>query len=249
MRLGHVAVVSEVLTDRVIRVTHANWGGSRGKVEENVTVVDVSDANDWSAVKVWAEASGAWISRLDLAHDDFEGRTVTIRKARRWYRAGGFTANGRRPVALLYHDLGSGKGKTFQVGERESGKLVRIYEKGKQLGDPASPWVRVEVEWRNKDRLIPWDAVTRPGPYLAGAYPCLAFLSAEQSRIRTARAIFDTSYERMVQTVRRNAGRMLNVMLHVNRGDAAAVLLQVVRPGVPKRLQGTHFGDDGPCEP
>lgn len=53
MRLGHVAVVSEVLTDRVIRVTHANWGGSRGKVEENVTVVDVSDANDWSAVKVW----------------------------------------------------------------------------------------------------------------------------------------------------------------------------------------------------
>ncbi|GAA0613344.1 hypothetical protein GCM10009422_05370 [Brevundimonas kwangchunensis] len=53
MRLGHVAVVSEILTDRVIRVTHANWGGSRGKVEENVTVVDVSDDNDWTEVKVW----------------------------------------------------------------------------------------------------------------------------------------------------------------------------------------------------
>lgn len=53
MRLGHVAVVSEILTDRVIRVTHANWGGSRGKVEENVTVVDVSPAGDWTAVKVW----------------------------------------------------------------------------------------------------------------------------------------------------------------------------------------------------
>ena len=53
MSRGHVAVVSEVLTDRVIRVTHANWGGSRGKVEENVTVVDVSDKGDWSAVKVW----------------------------------------------------------------------------------------------------------------------------------------------------------------------------------------------------
>ncbi|RZJ30997.1 MAG: CHAP domain-containing protein [Brevundimonas sp.] len=53
MNRGHVAVVSEVLTDRVIRVTHANWGGSRGKVEENVTVVDVSNDNDWSAVKVW----------------------------------------------------------------------------------------------------------------------------------------------------------------------------------------------------
>lgn len=53
MSAGHVAVVSDVLTDRVIRVTHANWGGSRGKVEENVTVVDVSPSGDWSRVKVW----------------------------------------------------------------------------------------------------------------------------------------------------------------------------------------------------
>ena len=53
MSRGHVAVVSDILTDRVVRVTHANWGGSRGKVEENVTVVDVSPANDWSQVKVW----------------------------------------------------------------------------------------------------------------------------------------------------------------------------------------------------
>jgi surface antigen len=59
MTRGHVAVVSEVLTDRIIRVTHANWGGSRGKVEENVTVADVSEAGDWSAVKVWYGPSNA----------------------------------------------------------------------------------------------------------------------------------------------------------------------------------------------
>ncbi|MBX3476812.1 MAG: CHAP domain-containing protein [Brevundimonas sp.] len=53
MSRGHVAVVSDILTDRVIRVTHANWGGSRGRVEENVTVVDVSSEGDWSRVKVW----------------------------------------------------------------------------------------------------------------------------------------------------------------------------------------------------
>ena len=53
MNRGHVAVVSDILTERVIRVTHANWGGSRGRVEENVTVVDVSSAGDWSRVKVW----------------------------------------------------------------------------------------------------------------------------------------------------------------------------------------------------
>jgi surface antigen len=56
MKLGHVAVVSRVLTDRVIQVTHANWsliGGSRGKVEKDVTVVDVSMTGDWTRVKVW----------------------------------------------------------------------------------------------------------------------------------------------------------------------------------------------------
>ena len=62
MRLGHVAVVSQVLTDRVIQVTHANWsliGGRRGQVEKDVTVVDVSDAGDWSRVKVWFDPTGA----------------------------------------------------------------------------------------------------------------------------------------------------------------------------------------------
>ena len=36
MRLGHVAVVSQVLTDRVIQISQANWSlinGSRGQVE------------------------------------------------------------------------------------------------------------------------------------------------------------------------------------------------------------------------
>lgn len=56
MRLGHVAVVSQVLTDRVIQISHANWsriGGTRGQIERDVTVIDVSPEGDWSDVKVW----------------------------------------------------------------------------------------------------------------------------------------------------------------------------------------------------
>jgi surface antigen len=56
MTLGHVAVVSQVLTDRVIQITHANWSlidGSRGQIEKDVTVIDVSPQGDWSEVKVW----------------------------------------------------------------------------------------------------------------------------------------------------------------------------------------------------
>ncbi|MGC1300864.1 MAG: CHAP domain-containing protein [Caulobacteraceae bacterium] len=60
MAKGHVAVVSHVLTDRIIQVTHANWSvidGHRGQVEKDVTVVDVSPTGDWSQVKVWYDPS------------------------------------------------------------------------------------------------------------------------------------------------------------------------------------------------
>lgn len=48
--LGHVAVVSEVVSDREIRVDHANW--ARNKLSFDMTVVDVSRKNDWSLVRV-----------------------------------------------------------------------------------------------------------------------------------------------------------------------------------------------------
>ena len=56
MRVGHVATVTQVISDRIIKVTHANWSrinGSKGQVERDVTVVDASDNGDWSKVKVW----------------------------------------------------------------------------------------------------------------------------------------------------------------------------------------------------
>ena len=56
MPAGHVAMVSEVVSERVIRITHANWSpinGRRGQVEHDVEVMDVSPANDWTQVRVW----------------------------------------------------------------------------------------------------------------------------------------------------------------------------------------------------
>lgn len=58
MRSGHVATVTQVLSDRIIKVTHANWGGARGQIEHDVTVIDTSTKNDWSAVKVWYRPIG-----------------------------------------------------------------------------------------------------------------------------------------------------------------------------------------------
>ena len=50
MRLGHVGVVSEVVSDREIILNHANW--SRNQVSLNMGVVDISKNNDWTLVRV-----------------------------------------------------------------------------------------------------------------------------------------------------------------------------------------------------
>ncbi len=52
MRLGHVAMVSKVVSDREVLLTHANWS-RRGGIERDVRAIDVSAAGDWSQVKVW----------------------------------------------------------------------------------------------------------------------------------------------------------------------------------------------------
>ena len=50
MHLGHVAVVSRVINNREIEIDHANWAGNG--IMHNVPVVDVSENNDWTAVRV-----------------------------------------------------------------------------------------------------------------------------------------------------------------------------------------------------
>lgn len=61
MKLGHVAAVSKIVDSRTMLVTHSNWSridGRRGQIERDVRVVDVSEDNDWSQVRVWYAALG-----------------------------------------------------------------------------------------------------------------------------------------------------------------------------------------------
>ncbi|MCQ0092804.1 CHAP domain-containing protein [Roseovarius sp. M141] len=50
MPMGHVAVVSEVLAPNRVLVDHANW--HRNQISQGMTVIDVSNAGDWSAVRL-----------------------------------------------------------------------------------------------------------------------------------------------------------------------------------------------------
>ncbi|MEH3045663.1 CHAP domain-containing protein [Sphingomonas adhaesiva] len=57
MPVGHVAMVSKVVSAREVLLTHANWS-RRGGIERDVRAVDVSEAGDWSKVRVWFAAVG-----------------------------------------------------------------------------------------------------------------------------------------------------------------------------------------------
>lgn len=192
---------------------------------------------DWNKVYEWGLLTGSIMTRCDLAHDDYQGKTVNIEICQNWYKKGLFNWNGRPPKPFLYDDCGTGDGKTYRIGKRKNGKELRMYEKGKEQGDPNDPWFRVETEFRNKDRIIPWDILVKPGQYLAGSYKALNYLSEEQIKIKTIKKQKDMTYEQTVDWVRTAAGKAINVIIQENDGDLSAVFDLIVREGIPKRLE------------
>jgi phage replication initiation protein len=116
------------------------------------------------------------ISRIDLAHDDFDGDTLSVDWAeKQWWDGGYIFKKGGRPPEI--QKLGnwnrpSGKGRTVTIGQRTSSKFCRFYEKGKKEGDKASIWCRCEVEFKNTSMIILPEVLLNPLQYFCGAYPC-----------------------------------------------------------------------------
>lgn len=214
------------------------WGGKaqRGTVHVEINGTGCTRIADWTLVRSWGEAQSAWITRIDLAHDDLDGAQCNVPQVLKWHEQRGFNCGGRNAKVKLagdWHDLTDGR--TIYIGTRGN-KMLRCYEKGKQLGDTASEWFRVELELRNKNRHLPWEMLTKPGQYLAGAYPCLGFLALEQVKLKTVQKATAMSLECMTANASRLSGKAINVLMKVHRGDATKVIQLLRRQGVPKRL-------------
>lgn len=191
----------------------------------------------WPAfVALFRDALGGRITRWDGAVDDYAG-VHSVDAAVALYLQGDFNLTNKRPGCKSAGNWidPDGSGRTFYIGKRRNGKLLRVYEKGQQLGMPTSPWVRWEVEFHNVDRVIPWEVLLEPGRFLAGAYPALAWAHGAGSRIQTIRRSDEISYAHLVKHARRTNGRLVNVMME-RGGDAAEVVAALRRDGVPKRL-------------
>jgi phage replication initiation protein len=230
---------SAVLADGAGKIA---WGGEsqRGRILFSLMGAGCSMVKDWQGLQSWLELHRATIKRADVAHDDHEGKHINIAWAVDQYKAGGFNAGGRMPRSECAGDWmngdGNTHGRTLYIGSRSSGKLARCYEKGKQLGDAESQWTRIEVEWRAQDRHIPYDILTRPGQYLAGAYPCLAVLDQVQSVIKTIVKAAQIVYEKAVENAKQHVGKLINLMMHVEGGDFVGVVQKLTREGFPRRI-------------
>lgn len=178
----------------------------------------------------------ATITRWDGAVDEYDGEH-SVDHAVELYKAGKFNAGGNKASCSQHGNWidPDGSGRTFEVGKRKNGKMLRIYEKGKQLGDPNSPWVRWELELHSRDRVIPWEVLLNPGGYVAGSYQCMDWVNEEACRIKTTKKTLTISYKELIDSARLGYGRLINVMQEIE-GSPENVIKKLSRPGTPSRM-------------
>lgn len=236
-----------------IRIATVALGGSS---TGNTMMVDVtgkgcSMIDDWQAVFATLQDLDARLTRVDTALDLMEG--FTIEQFEDLYFAGEFNCGGRIPKRRAY-ESGDSKnpyrdGRTLYLGKKTNGKELCIYEKGKQLGDSESEWLRVEIRFGNKDRVIPHDIVLNPTTYFAGAFIALEDLvESIKTKIKTDQK--DIAIEERTIVLKRLThylvsayGKTIYQLAHELKMDYQALyeLLQV--PGVPRRLEKSVVAD------
>lgn len=223
------------------RLGHIGIGGNQDTVQIHLDGKGCLQARDGWETRLhdWLVkyAVDPRITRVDLAHDDFEGET-TVDHMFAAYHHGAFTNGGRPPRCELKGDwiMPDGQGRTLYVGSRENGLLYRGYEKGREQGDESSPWVRHEVQLGNKCRVIPLNVLIFPGQYFAGTYDALAPFTEKQVRIHTEKKQVEASFKHVVEVAKNQVGRAVNLMLDTLK-DPAKVVEALIRDGYPKAFQ------------
>lgn len=195
-------------------------GGQNQTVLVSLSGKGIAAAKDgWELrLKTFLEQSQrARITRLDLAHDDYIGAMYSVDKADEDHTNGLFNCGGRNPRCEYRGDWKNpdGKGRSFYVGNRKNGKFCRVYEKGRELGSPSSDWVRVEVEFKSVDRVIPFDALIRPGEYLAAAYPAFGWISEHQERILTTQKETQAGVSQAIKWMRHQCGAYVHHLVQL----------------------------------
>lgn len=192
---------------------------------------------DWEGVSELLQSLDAKITRLDLAVDFLEGEH-TVEEAVSLYEFGGFSLGKNSPSSRIDGDWLNGvAGRTLYVGKAQNGKMLRVYEKGRQLGDPDSEWVRFEVQLGSRDRVIPFEAMTDRDEFFAGCYPALAaMLEQEGIAIPTMQAKARTTLAHLWHHLKRCYGKTIDALVTHTSAPYAELIEEVRVIGLPARL-------------
>lgn len=224
------------------------WGGEsqRGRCFLSIDGGGCRAIRDWDTVSAWiGSLPGYRLTRVDLAVDLHDGE-YTVDDAATWAAEGQFTYNGRPPSLDTQGDwLTRRDGRTLYVGKSANGKMLRVYEKGKQLGDLDSFWNRFEVQFGNRDRELPLEILTMRDTYFAGAYPALErVLAVVTTPIRTIRATTRATLDQALKHMKRSYGKWVDFF--TRSGSTSADLVERVRVvAVPRRLNLASVADVG----
>ncbi|WDS36973.1 replication initiation factor domain-containing protein [Pseudoxanthomonas sp.] len=236
---------SSILVDRDGEVVgRIGLGGNRDSVCVSLSGAGCKWVKNWHTCRMHLQDMKARISRVDVAHDDYEGERLDVHALRAAAQRGEFAEGGCPPRHRFLSDEGYNTGNTLYVGAKGHKELC-VYEKGKQLGDKFSRWVRAEVRLYGKHMSIPFDVLTSPGDYLRGSYGVLRdLITGLCSRLATTRKTVEASGLAMVRWAKRQIGPTLNVLrgaFHDSWGEFLET--HVVREGHPGRFRGIPKGE------
>jgi phage replication initiation protein len=205
-------------------------------------------AERWLALRAKLESTAGRLTRVDVAHDDFKG-DHTVKDCLRMYAEGAFDKRGQHPKAQHLDDLGSRAGQTVYVGTRASEHYLCVYDKGQQLGDVESPWVRWEVRFSASSRKeIALDILRDPVSYFRGAYPVLDFIAGCLLRFVSLGENRAACMKSLFRHVKRQYGKAFNFLQHFFKDDEAlgAYVVTLSRPGLPVWAYGYLAAETGP---
>lgn len=200
----------------------------------------------WPLVAKRIEELHGRISRCDVAHDDYDGKTVNVHALRQAALRGEFAESGRPPKHRFLSDEGHGTGSTLYVGAKGHKELC-VYEKGKEQGLPESSWTRLEVRFYGKHaegRCVPLDVLRDPVAYLRGSYSVIAgLITGACTTIKTEAAKAKASATAMMIWLKRQCGQSIGLIFKAMGGDAGAIAAamgqHVARQGIPGRFRGS----------
>lgn len=232
--------------------------GQRDTINVNIhgTACTFAEPGWEKRIHAIGHGKGAKLTTAHLAVDFFDGLPSGIEGAYEDYLNGVWDHLGKRPKVGDVNWL-QGHSRSLYLGSKEAGKQTNIYEKGDQLyGHEEAKargirFIRVELRFGNKLRLLDWEMLLRPADFFAGAsdaheaYLNLAVQQAGRAEVVEPESVpchradalmaVEAEVSRVVRWSRSTAGATFATLFRHMRDEHLTAIFE--EGGLPRRLR------------